>query len=303
MRASSGSGSSWRPRPDRAAPHGADPRSGQRVTRAAAADTYRCGHPRWRPGPAGPRRRLRRVPVARRAISAGGAGSRGPARERPARGGRHRAGIVLAGLHFAATAARPGPFRQLAGRHRAQCAPHPPAPGAAHAAGRLARGPAPRSTDGLPSADDLDRADALRAAVADLPPGQRQAVAMFYYADRPASQIAASPGAAKASLHKARRRLRAYISAHRPDLIPAATRRTPMTAVASRMPSRCRGATPARSFTPSIRSWWCWRTMRQAGPCRSGYRTPTASRCGGCLIRRPGAPGRPTCPRSSRARP
>ncbi|HEX3516590.1 MAG TPA: hypothetical protein VHT26_21575, partial [Trebonia sp.] len=36
---------------------------------------------------------------------------------------------------------------------------------------------------------------------------------------------------AKASLHKARRRLRDYITAHRPDLIPAITRRVPMTAV------------------------------------------------------------------------
>ena len=54
---------------------------------------------------------------------------------------------------------------------------------------------------------------------------------MFYYADQPAGQVAATPGAAKASLHKARRRLREYITAHRPDLIPATSRRTPMTAV------------------------------------------------------------------------
>src|SRR5208282_5563321 len=47
----------------------------------------------------------------------------------------------------------------------------------------------------------------------------------------PAGQVAATPGAAKASLHKARRRLREYITAHRPDLIPATSRRTPMTAV------------------------------------------------------------------------
>ena len=49
----------------------------------------------------------------------------------------------------------------------------------------------------------------------------------YYYADQPAGQVAGTPGAAKASLHKARRRLREYITAHRPDLIPAATRRTP----------------------------------------------------------------------------
>ncbi|HEX5296737.1 MAG TPA: hypothetical protein VFW50_07100 [Streptosporangiaceae bacterium] len=54
---------------------------------------------------------------------------------------------------------------------------------------------------------------------------------MFYYADQPESRIAGTPGAAKASLHKARRRLRAYITAHRPDLIPITSRRTSMTAV------------------------------------------------------------------------
>jgi RNA polymerase sigma-70 factor (ECF subfamily) len=84
---------------------------------------------------------------------------------------------------------------------------------------------------GLPSAEDLDRADVLGRAVAGLPPGQRQAVTRFYYADQPAGQVAATPGAAKASLHKARRRLREYITAHRPDLIPAVSRRIPMTAV------------------------------------------------------------------------
>jgi RNA polymerase sigma-70 factor, ECF subfamily len=89
----------------------------------------------------------------------------------------------------------------------------------------------PASAHGLPSAEDLDRADALGRAVADLPPGQRQAVGLFYYADQPASQIASTPGAAKASLHKARARLREYITAHRPDLIPITSRRTAMTAV------------------------------------------------------------------------
>jgi RNA polymerase sigma-70 factor, ECF subfamily len=89
----------------------------------------------------------------------------------------------------------------------------------------------PASAGTLPSAEDLDRADVLSRAVAGLPPGQRHAVTLFYYADRPAGQAAATPGAAKASLHKARRRLREYITAHRPDLIPAFSRRIPMTAV------------------------------------------------------------------------
>ena len=87
----------------------------------------------------------------------------------------------------------------------------------------------PAATDGQPSAENLDRADALRAAVASLPAGQRHAVALHYYADLPAGQAGGSPGAARASLHKARRRLRDYLTEHRPDLVSG--RRTPMTAV------------------------------------------------------------------------
>jgi RNA polymerase sigma factor (sigma-70 family) len=102
----------------------------------------------------------------------------------------------------------------------------------------------PASAGRLPSAEDLDRADTLSRAVAGLPPGQRHAVTAFYYADQPASQIARTPGAAKASLHKARRRLRAYITAHRPDLIPATSRRNPMTAV------RIAHADPSPGGTP-----------------------------------------------------
>jgi RNA polymerase sigma-70 factor, ECF subfamily len=89
----------------------------------------------------------------------------------------------------------------------------------------------PAAADGLPSAEDLDRADALRAAVARLPAGQRRAVALHYYADLPPAQIAEPAGAARTSLHKARLKLRAYITEHRPDLVPAASRRTPMTTV------------------------------------------------------------------------
>jgi RNA polymerase sigma factor (sigma-70 family) len=89
----------------------------------------------------------------------------------------------------------------------------------------------PVSELGLPSAEDLDRADALREAVAGLPAGQRRAVEIFYYADLPAGSIGGTASAAKTSLHKARRRLREHITAHRPDLIPALSRRTPMTFV------------------------------------------------------------------------
>jgi RNA polymerase sigma factor (sigma-70 family) len=87
----------------------------------------------------------------------------------------------------------------------------------------------PAAADSLPSADDLDRADALRTAMADLPAGQRRAVVLHYYADMPPGQIAESAGAARASLHKARLRLRAYITEHRPDLVPSG--RTHMTTV------------------------------------------------------------------------
>ena len=86
----------------------------------------------------------------------------------------------------------------------------------------------PTSAGGLPSAEDLDRAAALHAAVAGLPAGQRRAVTLHYYADVPAGQVAEAPGAARASLHKARLKLRAYLTEHRPDLVPASGR-TPMT--------------------------------------------------------------------------
>jgi DNA-directed RNA polymerase specialized sigma24 family protein len=55
------------------------------------------------------------------------------------------------------------------------------------------------AAQGLPSAEDLDRAEVLRAAVAGLPGGQRRAVELYYFADLPAGQIGGSPGAAKAS--------------------------------------------------------------------------------------------------------
>ena len=56
--------------------------------------------------------------------------------------------------------------------------------------------------------------------MAGLPAGQRRAVVLHYYADVPAGQVAEPPGAARAALHKARLRLRAYLTEHRPDLAP-----------------------------------------------------------------------------------
>jgi RNA polymerase sigma-70 factor (ECF subfamily) len=78
----------------------------------------------------------------------------------------------------------------------------------------------PASGNGEPSADDLDRADALREAMTTLPAGQRRAVFLHYYAGLPAGQIGDQAGAARVSLHKARRRLREYLTEHRPDLVP-----------------------------------------------------------------------------------
>lgn len=84
----------------------------------------------------------------------------------------------------------------------------------------------PAACDGVPSADDIDRADALRAAMAELPAGQRRTVVLRYYADAEAGE-----GAARASLHKARRKMRAYLAEHRPDLVPATVKRPIMTTV------------------------------------------------------------------------
>jgi len=96
----------------------------------------------------------------------------------------------------------------------------------------------PASADGPPSAEDLDRHDTLRSAIAGLPAGQRRAIALHYYAGVPAGQLAGQPGTARVSLHKARNSLRAYLTEHRPDLIPVA-RRTNMTTVrVTRMESR-----------------------------------------------------------------
>ncbi len=77
----------------------------------------------------------------------------------------------------------------------------------------------PVANDGMPSADDIDRADALRSAMAELPAEERRTVVLRYYADGEAGE-----GATRARLHKARRRMRAYLTKHRPDLVPAARR-------------------------------------------------------------------------------
>jgi DNA-directed RNA polymerase specialized sigma24 family protein len=51
----------------------------------------------------------------------------------------------------------------------------------------------PAATDAVPSADDLGRATALRAAVADLPAGQRRAVALYSSSETPPTRRARRP--------------------------------------------------------------------------------------------------------------
>jgi RNA polymerase sigma-70 factor, ECF subfamily len=162
----------------------------------------------------------------------------------------------------------------------------------------------PASADGVPSAEELDRAEAVRAAVARLPAGQRRAVELYYYADVPAAQIAASPGAAKASLHKARRRLREHITANRPDLVPVLSRRTPMTtvriaAVQPHVDTRLDGTTVighvlvVLADDPGQRAMGLWLRSRQGMPLwrvvRAGSgeppRPPHGPQAGGLVVR------------------
>ena len=56
--------------------------------------------------------------------------------------------------------------------------------------------------------------------MASLPAGQRRAVTLHYFAVVPAGQVAEPPGAARASLHKARLRLRGYLTEHAPTSFP-----------------------------------------------------------------------------------
>ena len=103
----------------------------------------------------------------------------------------------------------------------------------------------PSSAGGLPSAEDLDRADALRAAVAALPAGQRRAVTLHYYADMPAGQVAESPGAARVSLHKAR-----LEAARLPHRAPSRPRSRPREDTHDHRPRRAlRAPHPARPRT------------------------------------------------------
>ena len=87
----------------------------------------------------------------------------------------------------------------------------------------------PAATDGQPSAEDLDRADALRAAVASLPAGQRHAVALHYYADRRPARPAGRPARPGPACTRPGGGCATTSREHRPDL--ASGRRTPMTVV------------------------------------------------------------------------
>src|SRR5215210_217221 len=91
----------------------------------------------------------------------------------------------------------------------------------ANVARRTRRSPTPLPLDGLPepaAPGPEDRHDAMwvRAAVAALPPGQRDAVALFYLADLSHAEVAArlgiGVGAVKTRLHKARAALQTRLS-------------------------------------------------------------------------------------------
>ena len=153
---------------------------------------------------------------------------------------------------------------------------------------RTRRTPAPLPLEAAPepaAPGPPDREDGARvlAAIAALPPGQRDAVALFYLADLSHAQISArlgiSTGAVKTRLHKARSSLQARLADLRRELPamtthrPHARRRHPRhrrrrPALQPRRPAR--GATPAR------------------GACRSGSapprppRSPPASTTSSC---------------------
>ena len=106
----------------------------------------------------------------------------------------------------------------------------------ANVARRARRMPPPLPLEGLPEPavpGPEDRHDALwvRAAVAALPPGQRDAVALFYLADLPHAEVAErlgiSVGAVKTRLHKARASLQGRLADLRkePPTMPSVTMR------------------------------------------------------------------------------
>jgi RNA polymerase sigma factor (sigma-70 family) len=79
-----------------------------------------------------------------------------------------------------------------------------------------AAGSAVQTTDPLAEVNAHDASARVRAAIAMLPPGQREAVSLFYVAGLTCAEIAeelgTQPGAVKTRLHKARRSLRPALS-------------------------------------------------------------------------------------------
>src|SRR4051812_19685729 len=86
-----------------------------------------------------------------------------------------------------------------------------------------------------------ERAGELAAAIAALPPGQRDVVVLFHLADLPqravAERLGTAPGAVRTRLHKARAALRARLRGDRPPTRPPTTEETTMpdTAVPARI--------------------------------------------------------------------
>ena len=132
----------------------------------------------------------------------------------------------------------------------------------------------------------LDRADALGRAVAGLPPGQRHAVTLFYYADQPATGVRALPPRPTPACTRPAAGCAGASPRTAPTSSPPPPRRTPMTAVriahADPWPR-----TPGRTGEcPSARCSWCSPTTPGTGRCRSGC--PAARAGSGACSRRPG---------------
>ena len=162
------------------------------------------------------------------------AGARSATRRRPPRSRRRRCCRPSRGLSGLRDDGAFGPWLCGIGHNLARRTRRTPAPLPLEAA------PEPAA----PGPPDREEGARVRAAIAALPPGQRDAVALFYLADLSHAQIAArlgiSTGAVKTRLHKARASLQTRLADLRREL-PAMP-----------SPSPCTSPTSARPATPAL---------------------------------------------------
>ena len=205
----------------------------------------------------------------------------------PAAGRRRRcrAGRLPAGVHRAGPAARPRPARRLAGRHRRQRLPRPAAPPPLTLLGDWPKNLHPASAHGLPSARGPRPCRRAQPRGRRPAPGSGRPSPCSTTPTSPPGRSPALPAPPRPACTRPAEAAR-YITAHRPDLIPALSRRTPMTAVriahADPWPGRCRrgDVRPARIALLIAR-------RRAAGADRSGCPAATA---GSGAARPPGRP-------------